>query len=439
MSEEPPIFVAAQKFNEHAIHQAVKDLRVKLRDTNIPLLNELPQSVRATLVRTRWVLRDLARRLTQLDPLLASPYYLDQANAHVTNVGNAFTSFAADPANQQQALEDQLTPLTRFLPGLSTGGFREHTFEDFTEHLSGMGNAVADARAKLDELKKEADDTRAKLKEARVELKSVKQEIESQKGRIDEFITNNTTAFNDGETKRAQAASDALDKRRQEAADWLEQERKSAEERAEAFRKKQDEQLATAGKDVKKFIADHTTKSNEALAEIAKKLEQARELVRLVSDEVTTGNYEEVAKRELASARTMRRLAVGLFVAGAVSMLGIGIGFSVVNGAKLDLWTVLLRSLFGAILFVPAGYCAREASRHWVSERAHRRIALELKSIHPFLEPLELATRLDILKERAKEYFGNKMPPEFEAGKAKADDSGLTTKDMLELLKAKSK
>lgn len=439
MSEEPPIFVAAQRFNEHAIHQAVKDLRVKLRDTKIPLLNELPQGVRATLVRARWVLRDLARRLTRVDPLLASPYYLDQANTHVTNVSNVFAAFAADPANQQQALEDQLTPLTRFLPGLSTGGFREDSFEDFTEHLSGMATAVAEAKAKLDELKKEADETRTKLKETRDEAKGVKQEVESQKGRIDEFITNNTTAFNDGETKRAQAASDALDKRRQEAADWLEQEKKNAEERAEAVRKKQDEQLATAGKEVKKFIAEHTTKSSEALAEINKKLEQARELVRLVSDEVTTGNYEEVAKRELASARTMRRWAVGLFVAGALSMLGIGIGFSVLNGAALDLWTVLLRSLFGAILFVPAGYCAREASRHWVSERAHRRIALELKSIHPFLEPLELATRLEIIKERAKEYFGNKMPPEFGDGKPKAEDGGISGRDLLEALKAKGK
>lgn len=436
---EPPVFIAAQKFNEHAVHQAVRELADRMRTADIPQLSDLPRTVRATVVRARWVLRDLAARLSGVDPLLVPQYHLDHAHSGLSNIKNTFESFVSDPQGQQQALEDQVSALARFLPGIATSGLTPAQADGFSEFLSNMGGVSADAKAELEKLKADAEATRGKLKEARNELKSVKQEVESQKGRIDEFITNNTAAFNDGETKRAQAASDALDKRRQEAADWLEQEKKNAEERAEAFRKKQDEHLATAGKDVKKFIADHTTKSGDALAEINRKLEQARELVRLVSDEVTTGNYEEVAKRELASGRMMRRWAIGLFVAGALSMLGIGIGFSVVNGAKLDLWTVLLRSLFGAILFVPAGYCAREASRHWVSERAHRRIALELKSIHPFLEPLELATRLDILKERAREYFGNKMPPEFEAGKARPDDSGVSPRDLLDALKVKSK
>jgi len=439
VSIEPPVFLAAQKFKEHAIHQAVRALGEKMRAADIPQLRDLPRNVRGTLVRTRWVIRDLKRRLGQVDPLLVRMDHIDQANKGLSGVAGAFEAFTSDPAGQHHLLEDQASALTHFLPGIRSSGFTPEQADDFSEFLSDMGGVSTEARKELEKLKTDTEGTRTKLKEANREAARLKQEIESQRGRMDDAINTGTQAFNDGETKRNQAAAEALKQEQKQTAEWLAQEKAKAADRNEEYRKQHEEQLAGAKVALEASVEEHLAKSNEALTEINVKLEEARALVRLVGDEVTTGSYEEVAKRELRSAQTMRSLAVALFLAGAVAMLSIGISFSLMNNDALDLWTILLRSLFGAILFVPAGYCAREAARHWVSERAHRRIALELKSIHPFLEPLESAERLKIIQARAAEYFGNRMPPEFDAGKAKPGDSGVTGKDLLDALKAKSR
>lgn len=321
-------------------------------------------------------------------------------------------------------------------------GALEKALAESKESTAGILQAAADAKKTVDELLGRMAETKAEIQAQKIRLdeflnsasatnatseaerakratdalEALRAEFQGQKARLDEFLNNTSSTNSAAETERTKRATEELEDQGEKFALALED-----------MNKRRDATLADLTKKFAESRAKAEAESTAVLVSIRKKLAEAEKVVGLVVDTVTTGNYEQVAKRELASARTMRLLAIGFFTLGAFAMVGLGLYFGITGNGHADLWTVLLRSLFGAVLFVPAGYCAREASRHWTSERAHRRIALELASIHPFVAPLPDEKRLAILEQRVTDYFGNKLPPEFAISKGGGKGSDHAT------------
>ncbi|WP_370258275.1 hypothetical protein [Marinobacter nauticus] len=153
---------------------------------------------------------------------------------------------------------------------------------------------------------------------------------------------------------------------------------------------------------------------DEKLANLKEKEEQASELLEIISRDTISGSFQNAAAEERAMANTLR--AMSLVCMGIMAFV-MFITLWQSTTEPLATGSLVLRLAFVTIVSIPAAYLARESSRHRELEHSQHRIALELKSVDPYL-----ATMPDEMKNKIKETLAYKIfsgPNEMERNENK--------------------
>lgn len=286
---------------------------------------------------------------------------------------------------------------------------------DFSRKVASFENTLVSKYRDLKEEKKELEKDVAKLKNELVTYQNNIQElIERIKGKNEE-IENLSSRFESN-------FEDVKNRHNQQFSTALKSYSAEVKQSKEQFRKEFDELKENTNNETLDLVSNLETKYDEA-----------RTLVGLIANVGITGNYQNIANDHKKDANRWRWVAVAFMAAFSIILL-ITIWNLNVNGLA---WQQALVRVIAAIsLSYPATYAARESSKHRKLETINRNAELELASINPFIEDLELETKQRIKGELVEKYFGNHNNLEHSDAK---DLKGLSIENFEKLMEIISK
>ena len=286
---------------------------------------------------------------------------------------------------------------------------------DFSEKIANFENTVADKYKNLKEEKNELENKFNNLSnELTAHQNSIQELIEHIKGKSEEIENLSfsfQSQFDDIKTQHDQQFSTALKSYSAEIKQSKEQ-----------FRKEFDE-----------FKNDANNKSLDLVSSLETKHDEARTLVGLIANVGITGNYQNIANDNKKDANRWRWVAVAFMGAFSIILL---ITIWNLNVDGLAWQQALVRVIAAISLSYPATYAARESSKHRQLETINRNAELELASINPFIEDLEVETKQKIKGELVEKYFGNHNNSEHLDAK---DLKGLSIENFEKIVEAISK
>ena len=286
---------------------------------------------------------------------------------------------------------------------------------DFSRKVADFENTVASKYKGLKEEKNELENEIDRLKNELISyqgnIQKLIERIQGKSEEIENLSFRFESRFDDVKTQHDQQFSNAL----KSYSSKIEQSQGQ-------FRKEFDELKNNAN-----------NKSLDLVSSLETKHDEARTLVGLIANVGITGNYQNIANDHKKDANRWRWVAVAFMAAFSIILL-ITIWHLNVDGLA---WQQALVRVIAAIsLSYPATYAARESSKHRKLETINRNAELELASINPFIEDLELETKQKIKGELVERYFGNNNNPEHSDAK---DIKGLTIENFEKLVELISK
>lgn len=399
------------RFEEHAVHEA---LNLLLANTD-PKKSKLKDDAELRgLDRFRQVVSLVQRRLAEADPRLITNHLLDGLYQAANNANSDASSFFEN--KNWQSLNDKADELLKRLTTIPVNS--PEPIQTSTKQIEEYRSAVSQAIQQLKEQKAELSKSFIEIKSSFVDLqkkiKSNAQVAEEQKKRIDQFITQNTDNFSSTQAKRQEEydglkakwdaeASGTFDNFKENASKLIEQE----SEQFENERKLREEHHQRLFNEVNK-------RSDDVISGLNERLKKAKEIVGKISVSSISGHYRNTADSEGKAALAWRLLAFAGFLVVAAVVIWIALTF---KDTSVD-WRIILFRMSAAVLVaLPAGYAAKQASRHAKSADEMRRFQLELAAIHPYLDRLPKEQADQILATLSDRYF---------AGHSIVDDSTNT-------------
>lgn len=395
-------FTSQARFANHPVHATLKTFLGTIVANQPAHAKKIGKNdaARSAYLRIRFVLRHCMQKLAQTHPLLAPKGQLDALNSAITSANGAWNNYASNPhpnhIEQLESSADSILAQATFFPfhggAPSADAYRElvEAFQSDTE------SAFSKSEAYVASIDKRAQEISTALGQSNQKIASFETEITNQKSRLDTLVTTQTTAFTTSQNERdakIKAIGDEFNKS------------------LKAWESAATEQRNVTGADLAKFKKDAEDKKNALIVEIEKALTHAQKTLHAVIGTSMTGNYQNIARREWWSAVIMRALAVLFFggMVGALIWMVCELTGGIHGDAKVSSvdWTAAaFRFGLGLALLVPGVYCAKESAMHWRNETRHRRLALELASIEPYLTQLSNpAQREEVYKAKVKDYF----------------------------------
>lgn len=139
---------------------------------------------------------------------------------------------------------------------------------------------------------------------------------------------------------------------------------------------------------------------DDAFAYIKKKSEEAAEIVGVMSGQSIAGNF---AKNSAVECKAANRLRAGSIVALIVISFVIGLTLFQSARGEIDWRDVLTRLAMASVLTLPAGYLARESSKHRQQQYRYEQTSLELHTITPLLDSLPVDQQQKIKADIAQQ------------------------------------
>jgi hypothetical protein len=141
------------------------------------------------------------------------------------------------------------------------------------------------------------------------------------------------------------------------------------------------------------------------IQELEKKLKQASELVGIISAVTVANDYNKTAEHHRKQANWLRGIAI-VFMIGLIIYLGI-ILKNISNNYD---WRIFLMKIITSGLFIyPAQYIASQSNKHREQERFHKKMALDLAAIEPFIASFDEEKKKIIKEKLVDRYFNNNI------------------------------
>ena len=388
-------------FNKHAVHSTLANIRDLTESPKLPIDNqqalELIEKIKVAATYTEVSLQNA------LKPLV-SANTLNQCNKLLTNILNHLNEFSANQnvANLQNT-SNHIDSLMGLVLGLPIP--HQHLEQDtYNILLQDYKKLVESAYLQLENhsesLEEQFNTLTERGNEQSLRLDQLKGSIEEQKQKIEAQIQDFSGRFSKLQKDREDQLESILDEYR-------------------------DQFSALIDKHIdlhKKALAKLSEESDKVIEDLKDKQESASNLVQIIGNIGITGNYQKIANEEKQQADKWRNIALGFMVTMVVIIAGI-IFHATSN--NIDWIAMLFRLAAALVLSIPAGYAARESSRHRNNENHNRRAELELASLDPFLEKLPEDQRNEIKKNLTERFFGLDRAPQQEESISKNDLLGL--------------
>lgn len=149
-------------------------------------------------------------------------------------------------------------------------------------------------------------------------------------------------------------------------------------------------------------LEDIETFLNETKIRLTKKEEEVNQIIGRTTEKAIAGNYETTARNEAETADKMRSGSLAF-----MTLMILVTSFTYYQSLSSD--TDIVASLFKMsivlILSIPAGYLARESTKHRHQQHKYEQMALHLKAASPYVENLPEDIKNEIKIRLAEQIF----------------------------------
>ncbi len=368
------------EFENHQLFEKLEQLDLKIKDEE---LRELVGVDDLNFFET--ALKYLADRLNLTIPSIVQESELNTISTELQNALSQINSFVGNKnqGHVTNAKNHTHTALTRVrnlpLP------FSKNDF-NFSKNIANFEKIVKEKYSEIEkensELKTEFEQLKSELEQTQTEVERLEKALEQKENELNNINETFKTNFENIKSTATQ----------------------NYEQDRSTFRNEFDETVELLNKEVETLKNSIDSGTDDLVAKLEAKLEEAKKIVGVVSDKAVTGNYQNVANDNKKTADTFRWIAIGLML--VLSGLLIYTIWDI-SGDSFDWTKSLIRILSAAALSYPATYAARESSKHRRLESLNRKAELELTAIGPFIELLPDEKKQEIKEKLVEKYFGN--------------------------------
>jgi hypothetical protein len=423
------------RFDNHPLHAALRELLTQA--SGIQANPNITVGMRFRLERLQAGVEKTQRSLLAVDKWMAGGAALKDILRAAAQAKEAVGNFVSTGLSQESflnsandLLENQIFPALQRLPRLDSPVENSMLVDQIHEQIERNNELIREKQAAwelaIGAWRKDANQTVLALHQAISSADHLRQSVDAQDERLIKLVERSDAAIADINAKAADAEA---------------QRAKTALE-AEANRATRFENVASSLQDqlaekVKNFQAEVEKEratllsAGQSSVDRLKQLEtEASELLQLIGNKGVIAPFKDSADKDRLVALVLRVLAGTCFLGlvAVVVVVAWDVHIATVKNESFDWGRVIFRLLSGLILSIPAYYFAREAAKFQNESDRNRRVQLELASIGPFIEHLDVAKRDALKEELTRRYFGTPhLAPELE--------KPVDLKDLLELLR----
>lgn len=425
------------RITTHQLWTTQKSLRITLDE--LLALDSLPTDTVEPITRADTVARFIASKLAALDPLLVPLPPLNELNNQLTAANNELRSYLTNKNS------GHLTNTTSYLDTALTTTAQLLTITSSTE-AEALRDAITSIRRAAGQHVRYLDDELKPLTVTVTSLTNRATQVESELSTIRQQVTTLTTGFQEQfsqaqelrrteHTAKIKELTDASTAEQQRLADVvdiliakLDEEHADLTARQTARAQTHEQELTTAFQQATAIIANST---QATVATIENHRVQAERLLGVIGDTAVTSGYQKTANEARILARTWQGLTV--LTMAFLIWIAYNAFLPIVKGTFS--WESFAGRVFVTLTIgVLAAYCARQGDKQSETERANRRLELELQSIGPYLLPLSPEKQEELRALIAERTFGHHQLTASEPSPASVIDLLLKSKEFQELL-----
>lgn len=427
-SNESPL---TKKLLAHPVHETLAEWKNRIVSERPENLRDLSDEARFAYLRLRFVLRHLRNKLETMNPFLLNYPSLNNIKNQIDKIKPHWEQYRQNPAEQWNQLDnhvDSLASNLQSLPVVTDSGWTDE-FDDLIEEMHGE---IARSGKTVDGLMQKADQTDAKYEQVRQNLDGLESEIKAQKQRLDDMLTQHSSAFTKSEEDRAARFTKSEEDRAAKITQSQEEKKDEYDSLVNGWDDDVETLISNSSKRFEEFDTTVRNSAQELSDKIQGKLDEAVKIVGTIVTTTMSGNYKNIANREFWSAWFMRGTALVFF---SIMIYTIFTAISAFHFEEngIDWRAAALRLSLSFVFLIPGVYCARESARHWSAEKTNRRLALELAALDPFLVSLEPDKKKAVIEKKADEYFGERTRTVEEEGMPALRDIHISGDQLLKL------
>lgn len=419
------------QFNKHAIHKTIADAELLINTEQSDLTAEAALELR----RAQKVFNTYKSILAALDAELVPFNILDALNSQIRNA-NVWNNLKAYSGNGNsgnlQAANEHLTPTISNLAQLLSLAEKSKSDEPLRPLEKCLDGFVSAVDANKETLKSQIAGYKAELTKQQQDLQKLSASIDQKKKETDQLISDWQKQFSDAQNKRGEEFSSDQKSRVTEFNQWRKDTDKEITDSFDALLKDTSTEIETAK-------SGFQTKMSEHLTDAEQKHKSILELYQLTAADSVGAGYTKNADNERDQADFWRWATVA-FVALTAIWTGASYFLGPLSGD--DSGTVLLGKVIKAfsvtgVLLFGAVYSAKQSNAHRANERRHRRFALEVKAIDPFIASLDEGDQKALKRELSERLFGQQDSEADHDGKVIEEHAFSTVvKGLIDVLKA---
>jgi hypothetical protein len=432
MAQPQPQYSIA--FNEHPVHENLKQLKQEVADLPDALLDAAREhDPHSALLRLPPVLEYIGALLGSAAPALVTRQMLDNLDTPVSQIISALPplrdnqEFEQIP-NIQTGTESLLNAAIQLAPAIGiwakadTKKAAAQLGEAATEKTRQLQQQASNLQGQLNQLQEEASQASASVKatseerltELQGQLDTLKAETEAERTRAQAAVDGFETQFN--------SEQEARNTQFLEIKDGL---ASKAEEAVEAFKASANEFQGESKAEADAAVANLEYKSKEIMDFLAEKKQEAIDTVDTAATSSIAGGFKTEAEEQKDQADKWRNNAINLGILAAavaiaaVVLAAVGDGG---NSAALLIGKIAVATLLLGI----AGYAAGQSGQHRRREQRARRLYLQLVAFKPISEPLPDEKKNEVRKDFIERMFVGDLAEDHKDGDVKMSDENLS-------------
>lgn len=402
-------------------------------------LDSLPPDTVEPITRADTVARFVASKLAALDPLLVPLQPLNDLNNQINSANNELRSYLTNKnpghlTNTTTYLDAALVATAQLLP-ITSSNEAEALREAVTsirraagQHLRYLDEELKPLTATIANLTTRAAQVENELSTTRQQLTNLTAGFQEQFSQAQELRrtehTNKIKELTDANATEQQRLSETVD----DLITKLDDEHAGLTAKQTARAQTYEQELTAA---FQQATATITKTTQATVATIEDQRMQAERLLGVIGDTAVTSGYQKTANEARILARVWQVLTV--LAMGFLIWIAYNAFLPIVKGTFS--WEGFAGRVFVTLTVgVLAAYCARQGDKQSETERANRRLELELQSIGPYLLPLSPERQEELRALIAERTFGHHQLAASEPSPASVIDLLLKSKEFQELL-----
>lgn len=390
-----------QQISSHPLNEALGRLRALLGSIQMDV-NTVPTEQVAQYGRLTTVITETEERLKAVDPAMLSVGVLNNLNTFVTRIVNELQAFNSNKnaghINNAHSHVENLLPQLAQIP-VPRG------IDDIERVKSGTvayRRSIGQYLHSIDEERRQIRDQYKTMTKEATELSEV---VKRERERADSLISELRQEFEEEEQGRTRRAANEEATRSSSFTTWKDERESEWTEHLQEYQSKADELAMVHREKAEELRKGFSQVAETVLADIRQLREQAEKITGIITLSGFVGGFQCQANRHGRAAIVWKVFAAASLVA-LVGFAVYAFAEAVKDPAKITT-TVLLVRIFVALAFgILAAYAALQGERHEKSERADRKMELELAAISPYLQDLPEPERIKLKIELAQKLFG---------------------------------